>query len=311
MGRYLVRRLLYTIPVLFGVSLIVFILFHGVAGDPVIIMLGKHASEMQVRELRHELGFDQSLGLQFLNYLKQVATFDFGRSFATRENIGSMIWNGMGPSFLLASLGFFSTLILSLIISIACAFYRGRWFDRGVGFICVVGMSVSALAYILFGQYVLAFQWGWFPISGYENGFPANLKYLAMPVLIWVLVSLGWDVRFFRAALLDEAYKDYVRTARSKGLSEVTIFYKHILKNAMIPIVTYVVIQVPFLLLGSFLLESFFSIPGIGYITVDAIRSSDFPVIKATTTLISIMMVFGNLLTDIIYTLVDPRVRLR
>ena len=311
MTGYVIRRILYTIPILFGVSLIIFFLFHWVGGDPVLQMLGKHATPDQVAELRHELGFDQPKWKQYLDYLGQLATFEFGRSYSTRQRISEMILDGIGPSFLLASLGFLITLSLAIIIALVSAYYRGKWIDRAVVLICVAGMSVSALAYILFGQYFLAYKLGWFPISGYEKGFPQNLAYVAMPVIIWVMVGLGWDVRFFRTSILDETYKDYVRTARSKGLSEKKIFLKHILKNSMIPIITYVVIQIPFLILGSFLLESFFSIPGIGSITIDAINNSDFPVLKAMTTSISVLMIFGNLMTDILYTLVDPRVRLQ
>ena len=310
MAAYILRRLLYTIPILFGVSLIIFSLFHLVGGDPVLQMLGKNASPEQVQELREELGFDQSKPQQFLNYLKQVATFDFGRSYATRQRISEMVLAGVGPSFSLAASGFIVTLILAIFIAMLSAYYRGKPIDRIIVLICVGGMSVSALAYILFGQYFLAYKLNLFPVSGYESGFPYNLPYLIMPVIIWVTVGLGWDVRFFRTSILDETYKDYVRTARSKGLSEKKVFFKHVLKNSMIPIITYVVIQIPFLILGSFLLESFFSIPGIGSITIDAITNSDFPVLKAMTTLISIMMILGNLATDVLYTMVDPRVRL-
>ncbi len=311
MSAYIIRRVLYTIPILFGVSLIVFALFHLVGGDPVLQMLGKHATAEQVQELRRELGFDLPKVEQYFVYLKQIFTMDFGRSYATRQQIGEMIMDGIGPSFSLAATGFSVTLVLSLLVAMFSAYYRGQLIDKIVVLVCVAGMSISSLAYILFGQYFLAYKLNLFPVSGYESGFPYNMPYLMMPVLIWVTVSLGWDVRFFRTSILDETYKDYVRTARAKGLSEKVVFFKHILKNSMIPIITYIVIQIPFLILGSFLLESFFSIPGIGSITIEAITNSDFPVLKAMTTLISILMVIGNLVTDILYTVVDPRVRLR
>ncbi|MFT6604150.1 MAG: peptide/nickel transport system permease protein [Bacteriovoracaceae bacterium] len=172
-------------------------------------------------------------------------------------------------------------------------------------------MSISSLAYILFGQWFFAFKLGLFEISGYEFGFPYFIPYVILPVLIWVMLGIGPDVRFYRTIILDEIYQDYVRTARAKGLSENMIMFKHVLKNAMIPIITYVIIQIPFLILGALLLETFFSIPGLGGIVLSAINSSDFPVVKAMTILISVAYIIFSVLTDVMYTLVDPRVRLK
>ena len=183
--------------------------------------------------------------------------------------------------------------------------------DKVTVILCVFGMSVSMLAYILFGQYFFAYKIGWFPISGYESTWPERLQYVAMPMIIFIVVSLGYDVRFYRTAILEETNQDYVRTARAKGLSEPRILFKHVLKNSMIPILTNIVIEIPLLILGAFLLESFFGIPGLGSITIDAVHNSDFPVIKAMTTLGAMLFIIGNLMTDVMYTLVDPRVSLR
>jgi peptide/nickel transport system permease protein len=172
-------------------------------------------------------------------------------------------------------------------------------------------MSISSLVYILVAQKWLAFEWGLFEISGYEYGFPHFLPYVALPIIIWIVLSLGPDIRFYRTLILDEIYQDYVRTAKAKGLSEGTILLKHVLRNAMIPIITYTVVQLPFLLLGSLLLESFFSIPGLGSIVLDALNSSDFPVLKAMAVLSAIAYIFFTLLQDILYTVVDPRVKLK
>lgn len=308
---YTIRRILYSIPVLFGVALIVFSLFNLVGGDPTLQMLGKHATVEQINDLRHELGFDQPKIVQFGNYLKQIVTFDYGRSYATKQNISDMIVNGIPPSLTLAVTGFCITLLASISIALLVSYFRGRLIDRTVMVMCVMGMSISSLAVILFGQYFLAFKMGWFPISGYESGFPYNMQYVLLPALIWLMVGLGTDVRFFRTAVLDETYQDYVRTARAKGLSEPVIFFKHILKNSLVPILTYVVIEIPFLILGALLLENFFGIPGLGSITVDAFNNQDFPVMKAMTTVISLLMIIGNLVTDILYTVVDPRVTLK
>jgi peptide/nickel transport system permease protein len=308
MLNYLIRKLLQTIPIIFGVALVIFTLFDLVGGDPTYMMVGKHANQKQIEEVRKEYGFDKPKIVQFGNYLKQIVTFDYGRSYATKQEISSMIARGIYPSLMLAIPAFFITTILAIFIALVVAYYRGRWPDRLVVIACVFGMSVPMLAYILFGQYFLAYQWGLFPIAGFDPSFPEGLKYVGLPIVLWVMVSLGYDVRFFRTALLEETSQDYVRTARAKGLGEKYVYLKHVLKNSMVPIVTNVVIEIPLLILGSFLLEGFFGIPGLGGITIDAIHNSDFPVIKAMTTLQALLYIFGNLATDIVYTLVDPRV---
>lgn len=308
---YLVRKLLQTIPIVFGVALIIFVLFNLVGGDPTYQMLGKHANAKQISELRHEYGLDQPKIVQFGRYLVQIVTFDYGRSFSTRQKISDMIVSGLEPTLSLAIPAFFLTTLIAICVALLVSYYRGRAIDKITVVACVFGMSVPALAYILFGQFVLGYKLGLFPISGYESAFPDRIGYVAMPILIWVMVSLGYDVRFFRTAILDEVHSDYVRTARAKGLDEPRIFFKHVLKNSMVPIVTNVVVEIPLLILGAFLLESFFGIPGIGSITIDAIHNSDFPVIKAMTTIQSLLFIFGNLLTDIVYTWVDPRVTLK
>jgi peptide/nickel transport system permease protein len=167
------------------------------------------------------------------------------------------------------------------------------------------------LAYILFGQYFFAYKLGWFEISGYDPSIEGWFRYMGLPALIWIVVGLGYDVRFYRTAVLEETSQDYVRTARAKGLSEPRTFLKHVLKNSMGPIITNVMAEIPLLITSAFLLESFFGIPGLGGITISALRSSDFPVIKAMTTLQSILFIVGNLLTDFLYTVVDPRVSLK
>jgi peptide/nickel transport system permease protein len=201
--------------------------------------------------------------------------------------------------------------VLGIILSLVVAYYRGKGIDLFIRFMCIAGMSISAVAYILFFQWFFAFKLGWFEISGYESSFPDMVAYIALPGIIWIVLSLGPDVRFFRTIILDEIYQDYVRTARAKGLAEIPVLLKHVLRNAMIPIITYVVIQIPFLILGALLLESFFSIPGLGGITLNALNSSDFPVIKAMAVLSSVAYILFSLLTDVLYTFADPRVKLK
>ncbi len=295
---------------MFGVALVVFTLFNLVGGDPAQMMVGKHATAERIAAVRAELGLDQPLIVQFGDYLKQIVTFDFGKSYTTREVIREKIWNGIWPTLSLSIPAFFITAFLSITIGLVVSYYRGRWIDRFSLVLFVLLMSLPGLAYILFGQYVLAHQLHLFPISGYSSEWPERINYLALPVLISVLLNLGSDIRFFRNSMIEEINQDYVRTARAKGLEEKWVYLKHVLKNSMIPVITYVVIQIPYLVLGSILLESFFSIPGIGGMTVDAVNNSDFPVLKAMTTVISLIYIITTLFTDILYRLVDPRMSL-
>lgn len=311
MTKYIIRRLLYLIPVLLGVSLIIFLLFNVVAGDPTAVLLGKNATARQMADLREQLGLNQSLWMQYLDVVKSAFTFDFGRSWATKQEITYMIQQGAYPSLCLTIPAFVISTILSLLISLVVAYYRGKGIDLFIRFLCIAGMSVSALAYILGFQYFFAYKLGWFEISGFEYGFPNFVPYVALPAIIWILLSLGPDVRFFRTVILDEIYQDYVRTARAKGLGEISILLKHVLRNALIPIITYTIIQIPFLILGALLLENFFSIPGLGGITLNALNSSDFPVIKAMAILSSVIYIIFSLISDILYTFADPRVKLK
>jgi peptide/nickel transport system permease protein len=307
---YIIRKLLNTIPTIFGVVLIVFVLFNVAGGDPCLQMIGRHATVQQLNECHQEYGYDLPKPVQFAHLLKSVVTLDYGRSYATKRQIKDMILAGMGPSLSLAAPAFFMTTIISIIVGLFVAYFRGTWLDKGTVFLCVIGMSLPMMAYILFGQYFFAYKHGWFPISGYEEDWVQRMTYVALPALIYVAVGLGYDVRFYRTAVLEETGQDYVRTARAKGLPEWRVFLKHVLKNSMIPILTYVVLEIPLLVLGLFLLEDFFGIPGLGNITIDAIHNSDFPVLVAMTVLQALLMIFGNLLTDVLYTVFDPRVRL-
>jgi peptide/nickel transport system permease protein len=293
------------------VSFIIFVLFNLVSGDPTAVLLGKNATARQMAELREQLGLNKPLLDQYFDVVKSAFTFNFGYSWATKQEISQMIIQGAYPSLCLSVPAFLIATILSLIISLVVAFYRGKGIDLFVRIMCIAGVSVSALAYILFFQYFFAYKLGWFEISGFEYGFPDFVPFVALPSIIFILLSLGPDVRFFRTVILDEIYQDYVRTARAKGLSEFVILLKHVLRNAMIPIITYVVIQIPSLILGALLLENFFSIPGLGGITLNALNSSDFPVIKAMAILSSVLYILLSLLTDVLYTFADPRVKLK
>ena len=281
------------------------------AGDPTAILLGKHASVSQMNDLRHELGLDRSWLMQYFDVVKSAFTFDFGRSWQTKQLISEMIYQGAFPSLALTLPAFVLATILSLIISLVVAFYRGQGIDLFIRFLCVALVSISSLVYILFFQYLFAYRLSLFPIAGYESTFPAFFAYTTLPGIIWIILSLGPDVRFFRTVILDEIYQDYVRTARAKGLSEKNVLMKHALRNALIPILTHVVIQIPFLVLGALLLENFFGIPGLGSTVLTAVNNSDFPVLKAFAVLTSLTYIVFSLITDLLYYVVDPRVKLQ
>ncbi|MCT4642869.1 MAG: ABC transporter permease [Bacteriovoracaceae bacterium] len=308
---YIIRRLLYLIPVLLGVCFLVFVIFNVVAGDPTMLLLGKHASLEQMADLREQLGLNKSLFMQYVDIVKSAFTFDFGSSWATKQRISDMLANGAIPSLTLTIPAFIISTVLSLFFAVIVAYYRGKGIDLFIRIGCIAMMSISSLVYILAFQYFFAYDLGLFEISGYEYGFPNFVPYIILPVIIWVVLSLGPDIRFYRTLILDEIYQDYVRTARAKGLSQRVVLFKHVLRNALIPIVTYLVVQLPFLILGALLLESFFSIPGLGSIILDALNASDFPVLKAMAVLSAVAYILFTLIQDILYTFVDPRVKLQ
>jgi peptide/nickel transport system permease protein len=303
---YIIRRTLYVIPVVFGVAVITFLLFHVIGWNAPAMMLGKHATPQEIEALKEQLGLAGPLHVQFANYLKQIVTLDFGRSWATNQKISTLIKDGILPSLALTVPIFVIDLVAAIAIALLAAYYRNTWFDRGIVVLAVMGMSVSYLVYILVGQYVVAYKLGWFPIWGFESA-----KYLLLPVIVGVVSGLGSGVRFYRTVMLDEMYQDYVRTAFAKGCSQRAVLFKHVLKNAMIPILTSVVLSIPFLYTGNLLLENFFGIPGLGYLTIESIYSTDFPVIKAIVFVGAVLYVLAALITDICYALVDPRITLR
>jgi len=309
MTTYIIRRLLYTIPIVVGVLLLTFVLFTLVGGDMSLEIAGKNATPETIEEIREEYGYNKPLFLswdsQFINHFKNALTFDFGRA-RDRELVIDKIKRGIGPSLALTVPMFFGVLIISVSISLVIAFIRGTRWDVMAVVICVIGMSIPYLSFILFGQYFFAYKMRMFPI--FFSPSLGAFEYVALPVLIGIVTGLGSNVRFYRTVMLEEMRSDYVRTAFAKGLSTSRVLFKHVLKNAMIPIITRVVLAIPFLFLGSLLLERFFGIPGIGYLMIEAIGSRDYKVINAMTYISSILYVVFNVITDICYALVDPRV---
>jgi len=309
MTTYIIRRLLYTIPIVFGVLLLTFILFTLVGGDISIEIAGKNATPETIEEIREEYGLNKPLFLswdsQFTNHFKNALTFGFGRA-RDREPVIDKIKRGVGPSLALMVPMFFGIITISVSLSLIVAFVRGTVWDVLTVIICVAGMSIPYLSFILFGQYFLAYKWGFFPV--FFSPDLTTAQYITLPVLIGIVAGLGGNLRFFRTVMLDEMRSDYVRTAFAKGLTARRVLFKHVLKNAMIPIITRVVLAIPFLFLGSLLLERFFGIPGLGYLMIDAIGSRDYFVINAMTYISAILFVVFNVITDICYSWVDPRV---
>ncbi|MDC7718469.1 ABC transporter permease [Vogesella sp. DC21W] len=309
---YILRRLWQMVPTLFGVMLLLFILFNWVGGDPSYILAGKSFSAETLANIRHQLGLDKSLPEQFLIFVQQVLTLDFGTSWSTQQPVADILGSRIGPSLTLALPMLLVSLLLSVIIAAIVAYVRGSLTDRLVTLICTLAMSVSALVYIIAGQYWLAHKLGWFPILGWSDSLATNLwLYVPLPLLLGLVVSLAPDIRFYRSCFVEEMNHDYVRTARAKGLSEQVIMLKHVMRNALIPVVTSLMMSLPYLFLGALLLERFFGIPGMGNEVLNAVDRSDFPVIKAITIYVALATMLFNLLADIVYKLIDPRVQLK
>jgi peptide/nickel transport system permease protein len=321
---YVVRRTLYAIPILIGINVITFALFFLVntPDDMARMQLGvKRVTPEAIQKWKAERGYDKPLfwnaaapGAQklsatvFFEKSVRLFAFDFGRAEDNRD-IAYEIRTRMGPSLALAVPTFVVGLAVNITFALGMAFFRGSYLDLWGVILCVAMMSISSLFYIIGGQYLISKLWHLVPISGYAGGFDA-LKFLVLPVVVGVIGSLGSGSRWYRTLFLEEMGKDYVRTARAKGLAESVVMFRHVLKNAMIPILTGVVVVIPTLFMGSLISESFFGIPGLGSYTIDAIQAQDFAVVRAMVFMGSVLYIVGLLLTDISYTLVDPRVRL-
>ena len=312
MFAYILRRLWQMLPTMAGVVVLVFLLFNWVGGDPAYILAGKMSNPEAIANIRKQLGIDQPYYVQLWIFVKQILTFDFGNAWSTGEAVSSIIATRLGPSLtVLIPLTILET-VIGIALALAIAFVRGSLTDRAVMVACTMGMSISILVYIIVFQYGFAYKLGLFPVQGWGDHFWENLlRYATLPILIGLVVSIAPTLRLFRTFVLDEVSQDYVRTARAKGLGERRIMWVHVLRNAAIPIITHVMSNLPALLIGAFLLERFFSIPGIGREVILAVERSDFPVIKAITVYVAAATMIFNLLTDLMYQAVDPRIELK
>ncbi len=309
MTAYVIRRLWQMIPTIFGVILLVFFLFNWVGGDPAMVLAGKISNKEQIENIRHQLGIDQSYAYQLWVFVKQVFTFDFGRSWSTNEEVSHILLTRVGPTLTVMVPCLMITSSLAVGFAIMVAYVRGTLTDRMTMMVCTVAMSISFLVYIIFFQWLFGFILGWFPVQGWSESFWRNLFYYApLPIMLAVFVGLAPELRLYRSFILDEINQDYVRTARAKGVAEKKVMLKHVLRNALIPILTNLGILLPGIFVGSFLLEVFFSIPGLGREIITAVNRSDFPVIKAVTVYLAVFTMIINLAVDVMYKIVDPRV---
>ncbi len=312
MWAYIIRRLWQMLPTLLGVVLLVFLLFNWVGGDPAYVLAGKISNPDQIENIRRQLGVDRPYYVQLGIFLQQILTADFGASWSTNEQVSQILTTRLPPSLtVLVPLLILET-IIAVGLALAVAYVRGSLTDRMVMIVCTVGLSISILVYIIVFQYVFAYKLGWFPVQGWGDSLWENLtKFALLPIIIALVVSIAPNLRLYRTFVLDEINQDYVRTARAKGVGENRIMWVHVLRNASIPIITHVMAALPALLIGAFLIERFFSIPGIGREVILAVERSDFPVIKALTVYVAIATMIVNLLADLMYKAVDPRVQLK
>jgi peptide/nickel transport system permease protein len=312
MAAYLLRRLWQTIPTLAGVILLVFVLFKFFGGDPAEILAGQIAKPEQIAAIRQQLGLDQPWWIQLWIFVKQVLTFDWGRSWATNEAVSNLFLTRLPATLTVMVPILVLEVILAIPLALAVAVVRGSLTDRAVMVLTTVALAISFLVYVIVGQWLFGFKLGWFPVQGWSGSLWTNLvTYAPLPVLLAVMVSLAPQTRLYRSFFLDEIDQDYVRTARAKGLTERVILLRHVLRNAMIPILTSIGTGLPGIFVGSFLIEVFFSIPGLGREVLLAVNRSDYPVIQAVTVYLAAITMLINVLTDVLYKLVDPRVVLK
>ena len=312
MAAYLIRRLWQMIPTLAGVVLLVFFLFKAFGGDPAEILGGLSASPEQIEAIRQQLGLDKPWWTQLGIFLKQIVSFDWGRSWATNESVANLFATRLPATLTVMVPILVLDTLLAIPVALLVAYLRGSLTDRTIMVATTIALSISFLVYVIVGQYLFAFQLGWFPVQGWTDSVATNLLvYTPLPVLLAVMVGLAPQTRLYRTFFLDEIGQDYVRTARAKGLTEPRILLTHVMRNALIPILTNVAVSLPGIFVGSFLIEVFFSIPGLGREVLLAVNRSDYPVIQAITVYLAVLTMVVNLLTDIAYKLADPRVVLK
>lgn len=303
------QQIIQGLATFIGVILLVFFLFNWVGGDPALVLAGKLASAQDIQNIRHQLGTDLPIWEQLLLFFKQVVTGDFGLSWSTREPVSHIFLTRLGPSLTLL----IPMMILETVIAVSLALWSSAQNKEKTDYLLILlstlMMSVSLLVYIIVGQWLFAAYLGWFPVKGWGDDLWVNLRYFApLPVFLGLLVSISPSLRLYRSFIRDVVQQDYVRTVRSHGFSERFILTKVVLGNAIIPIITNVLMGLPSLLVGAFLIERFFAIPGIGRELIMAVERSDFPVIKAMTVYVALATLLANFMAECLYYYLDPRI---
>jgi len=324
MWAYIVRRVLYNIPVYLGIVLFIMVALR--TTDPVYAALGKNPTQQEIEAKEAEYGLDKPFVQQYGGFLWRMVRLDFSeKAWQREETVGAVLKKAIPPTLAITVPALAITAVISITVGLIASFYRGRVADRLLVFIAVLGMSISFLVYVIFGQYWGAFlpkerlgldlfavsvtadagdEW-WFFLT------PENwVYYCLLPVMINVIVAMGYDTRFYRSVMVEESTRDYITTAVAKGANRRKVMFVHMLKNAMIPIITRIMITLPFLITGSILLEFYFGIPGMGKTLIDAIKDKDFALIQTFTAIFAALFIASVILTDVLYALVDPRVRL-
>jgi len=312
--QYALRRLVAGIPLILGVTFVSFLLMVYFGPDQTYALLGKNPTPEQIQEVRHQLGYDQPFLIRYADYLRQLATLDFGNSNSTGEKVSGLLARTIPVSLLLTLPGFVLGNLLAVLLALVAARYRSRWPDKAIMGFAVIGMSISYLIAIIAFQIVFSSSSGLnlFPVRGWSvHSLVSYFQYVAVPTMATVFVALGYNTRFYRSVIVEELTRDHVRTARAFGVPPAKLLYRNVLKNCMIPIITRVVFSIPLIVIsGALLLESYFGIPGVGKVTFDAITSGDQPVLKAIVGLTAVLFVVAQLLADVLYRAVDPRVAL-
>jgi len=313
--QYALRKLLNGIPLVLGVTLISFVLMVYFGPDKTYQLLGKNPTVQQIAEVRHELGYDRPFAVRYFDYLREIGTLDFGYSDSTGERVSGILLRTIPISLALIAPGFVLGNLLGVLLAVVAARFRGGLVDKLIMGGSVVGMSISFLIVIIAFQVIFSSSYGlgWFPVRGWEIGGPLDyLRYVTVPTLATVFVALGYNTRFYRAVVVEELNRDHIRTARAYGAPIWVVLFKHVLKNALIPIITRIMFSIPLVVIsGSLLIESYFGIPGVGKVTYDAITTGDQPILKAVVGLTAVLFVLTLTATDILYRIVDPRVSLK
>ena len=310
--RYMTRRLLHGIPLMLGVTFVSFLLMVYFGPDKTYELLGKNPTELQINEVRHALGYDRPFLLRYGDYLKQLVTLDLGLSDSNGEPVSSILIRTLPISISLVIPGFVLGNLLGMALGLLAAWYRGKWLDKLVMSASVVGMSVSFLVIIIGLQILLCTPYGLnlFPVRGWQvHDLSSYLYYVTVPTLALVMVTLGYNTRFYRAIMTAEIERDHIRALQAFGATPAEQLFRHVLKNSLIPVLTRIMFSIPFVLIsGSLLLESYFGIPGIGLVTFGAITSGDQPVLKAVVGLTGVLFVLAVTFNDMLYSMVDPRI---